>query len=95
MTSPIETILSLSDQGESVAAIAAASNVSPGQVYTALRRYRPNRQRKPRTRTSEKRRLILGLLAQRVEPPRVAFLARCSASYVYQLIDQESAATSR
>lgn len=91
MIAPLETILSQHDSGRSVAQIAADTGRSPGYVYMVLREHRPDRQRKPRTRTSEKRRLILGLLAQEVEPTRAAFLARVSASYVYQLIDQESA----
>jgi hypothetical protein len=89
----IEAILKRHDAGEkNVKAIADAEGVSPGYVYGVLREHRPERKRKPRERTSEKRRLILGLLAQGIPPPRTAFLAQCTPAYVYQLIDQESAA---
>lgn len=95
MTPLIASILSLSDAGQSVAAVSRAVSVSPGYVYGVLREHRPDRQRKPRERTSAKRRLILGLLAQGVQPPRVAFLAQVSPAYVYILVKQESAALFR
>lgn len=80
-----QSILSLADQSEPVSAIADACRVSPGYVYGVLRTYRPNRTRKPRTRTSEKRKLILGLLARGHLAPRVAVLAQVSNAYVYRL----------
>lgn len=87
----VEAILKQHDDGErNVAVIATAQDVSIGYVYSTLREYRPDRQRKPRTRTSERRRFILGLLAQEIAPRRAAFLAEVSPSYVYQLIDQEA-----
>ncbi len=89
----ISSILARHDRdGSDVATIAKAEKVSIGYVYGVLREHRTNRQRKPRTRTSEKRRLILGLLAKGYAAPRVAFLAACSNAYVYKLIDEEKAA---
>lgn len=91
MSDLVQKILARHDAGEkSVTKIAAAEGVSPGYVYGVLREHRPKRKRKPRERTSEKRRLILGLLAQDIPPPRAAFLADVTPSYVYQLIDQEA-----
>jgi hypothetical protein len=88
---PLENILARHDAGElDVAKIAADEGVSIGYAYTALRENRPGRKRKPRERTSEKRRLILGLLAQQIAPPRVAFLAQCTPAYVYKLIAEEN-----
>jgi len=81
-------ILTRSDRNETVAAIAMACGVSPGYVYGILREHRPNRPRHPRTRTSKKRKLILGLLAKGHQAPRVAFLAQVSAAYVYRLQDE-------
>jgi hypothetical protein len=86
MTPLLETILSRHDAGEHVSVIAAACQVSPGHVYGVLRKHRPERQRKPRERTSERRRFILGLLAQDIKPRRVAFLAQVSPAYVYALM---------
>lgn len=82
-------ILSRHDRGEDVATISRAVAKSFGFVYAVLREHRPDRARKPRTRTSEKRRLIVGLLARGIKAPRVAFLARCSNAYVYRLSDEE------
>lgn len=87
-----ESILARHDRGEDVATIAAAESVGFGYVYSTLREHRPDRPRQPRTRTSEKRKLILGLLASKIAPPRVAFLAECTPSYVYKLIQEEEAA---
>lgn len=87
----IEAILARHDGGEHVADIAALEGVSPGYVYGVLREHRPGRKRKPRERTSELRRFILGLLAQDIKPPRVAFLSECTPAYVYKLIDEETA----
>lgn len=79
-----EAILTRHDAGErNVAEIATAESVSIGHVYGVLRKHRPDRERKPRERTSERRRFILGLLAQDIRPRRVAFLAQCSPAYVY------------
>ena len=88
----VKAILKRNDAGEDVAAISAAENVGFGYVYTILREHRPDRPRQPRTRTSEKRKLILGLLAARIPPARVAFLAQCSRAYVYRLMDEEEIA---
>lgn len=85
-----KSILARHDANESVAQIAAAESVSFGYVYSELRRHRPDRGRQPRTRTSERRKLILGLLSKGIKPPRVAFLAQCSPAYVYALIKQEA-----
>lgn len=86
-----EAILKRHDEGEHVAEIATAESVSIGHVYGTLRKHRPERERKPRERTSERRRFILGLLAQDIRPRRVAFLAQVTPAYVYQLMDQETA----
>jgi len=87
----VKTILSLHDRGAKVAAIAAAEGVTQGHVYAILREHRPDRPREARTRTGAKRRLVLGLLAKGYQPPRVAFLARCSAAYVYRLAEELAA----
>ena len=93
MATLIERILKRHDDGErSVAKIAGAEGVSIGYVYGILREHRPDRKRKPRERTSERRKLILGLLAQDIKPRRVAFLTDCTPAYVYALIDQEARA---
>lgn len=84
-----QRILARHDAGEDVATIRAGENVSFGFVYSTLRQHRPNRPRQPRTRTSEKRKLILGLLANGIKAPRVAFLAECSNAYIYKLLDEE------
>lgn len=84
-----QSILARHDANDSVAAIAAAESVSLGYVYGVLREHRPQRQRQQRTRTSEKRKLILGLLAAGIAAPRVAFLAQCTPSYVYALVKEE------
>jgi hypothetical protein len=89
MKTLIESILKRHDNGEHVAVIATAENVSIGYVYGVLRKHRPDRQRKPRERTSERRRFILGLLAQDIRPRRVAFLAQVTPAYVYGLMKQE------
>jgi hypothetical protein len=89
----LDAILTHADRGESVATIAAALSVSPGFVYGVLRAHRPDRPRQPRTRTSKKRQLILGLLARGHQAPRVAFLAGCSAAYVYRLLGESVAVT--
>lgn len=92
MTDTIKAILKRHDRGEAVAAISAAEDVGFGYVYSVLREHRPKRKRAPRTRTSQKRKLILGLLARNIKPPRVAFLAQCTPAYVYKLIEEENAA---
>ena len=86
------SILTRHDRSETVATIAANENVSFGYVYGVLREHRPNRPRQPRTRTSERRKLILGLLERGILPPRVAFLARCTPAYVYYIQKEEAEA---
>lgn len=85
-----QSILARHDAGEDVATITAAENKSFGFVYGVLREHRPDRARQPRTRTSAKRKLILGLLAAGIKPPRAAFLASCSNAYVYKLQEEET-----
>jgi hypothetical protein len=80
-----QSILKRHDHGDSVSTIAAAESVSFGYVYSTLRQHRPKRPRQRRTRTSEKRKLILGLLAGGIAAPRVAFLASVTPAYVYRL----------
>jgi hypothetical protein len=92
MNEVIQAILERHDRGELVSAISHAESVGFGYVYSTLRRYRPNRPRAPRTRTSQRRKLILGLLAQGIAPPRVAFLAECTPAYVYKLQQEGIAA---
>jgi hypothetical protein len=92
MSDLIKAILKRHDRGETVEQIRQAEGVGFGYVYSVLREHRPERRRQPRTRTSEKRKLILGLLASNIKPPRVAFLAECSPAYVYALMKQEGIA---
>lgn len=89
MTPLLQNILTRHDANESVAAIALACQVSVGYVYGILRKYRKDRTRKPRERTSERRRLIAGLSAQGIPPGRVAYLAQCSEQYVYRIIKEQ------
>lgn len=86
MTSRLAQILAHHDAGISVAAIALACHVSPGYVYGILRSERPDRTRKARLRTSKTAPMIRGLHAQGHAPGRIAFLCRCSAAYVYRVI---------
>jgi hypothetical protein len=72
--------------------IAAAEGCGFGYVYSVLREHRPKRPRQPRTRTSEKRKLILGLLATGFAARQVAKMTKCSPAYVYALIKQEEEA---
>lgn len=88
MNSLASKILARHDAKQSVQQIATTCQVSFGYVYGILREHRPKRARQPRTRTSEKRKLILGLLAGGIKAPRVAFLASCSAAYVYRLASE-------
>ncbi|KRQ11913.1 hypothetical protein AOQ73_05760 [Bradyrhizobium pachyrhizi] len=89
MNELISSILARNDAGESdVAKIAKAEGKSIGYVYGVLREHRPQRVRKPRKRTSEKRQLILGLLAMGHQAPRVAVLAQCTPAYVYKLMGE-------
>lgn len=89
MTTRLSQILSRHDAHEPVAAIATACQVSPGYVYGILREHRPDRTRKPRTRTSDKRRMILGLSAQGHKVARVAFLCKVSRTYCYRVIGEQ------
>lgn len=89
MNALAEKILMRHDRGEDVETIRNAEGVGFGYVYSVLREHRPERKRQPRTRTSAKRKLILGLLTRGIAPPRVAFLAQCSPAYVYKLLDEE------
>jgi hypothetical protein len=91
MNDLIKAILKRHDRGETVEQIRQAEGCGFGYVYAVLREHRPKRKRQPRTRTSEKRKLILGLLAGGIAAPRVAFLAECTPAYVYKL-QQETAA---
>jgi len=84
----LDQILAWNDKGQPVATIAKALDVSPGYVYGKLREHRPDRARKPRTRTSAKRILVLGLHAQKIPVGRIAFLAQCSRAYVYRIITE-------
>lgn len=90
MTDTLAQILTLHDKGTPVAAIATAAGVSPGYVYGILRSERPDRARSPRTRTSKKRQMIVGLLA-RHSVARVAFLCDCSHAYVYKIQNEIAA----
>lgn len=85
----VTAILERHDRGETVEQIRTAEDVGFGYVYGVLREHRKDRTRKPRTRTSEKRKLILGLLAANIAAPRAAFLASCTPAYVYKLLDEE------
>jgi hypothetical protein len=92
MSDLIKAILERHDRGETVEQIRQAEGVGFGYVYSVLREHRPERRRQPRTRTSEKRKLILGLLAGGIAAPRVAFLAQCTPAYVYKLMQEEGIA---
>jgi hypothetical protein len=88
----VSKILERHDRGENVETIRTAEDVSFGYIYGVLREHRSERPRQPRTRTSKKRKLILGLLAGGIAAPRVAFLAKCTPAYVYKLIQEEEPA---
>jgi IS30 family transposase len=87
-TTKREQILTRSDAGESVAAISGALDVTPGYVYGVLRTERPRRARKVRDKTSELRRMVLGLAAQKIPPARIAFLLQrsCKRQYIYRIL---------
>lgn len=87
---PLAHILRLADAGEAVDAIAAHPDVGVtiGRVYAILRKHRPDRPRHARRRTSEKRPMIIGLLAQGIKPPRVAELAQVERQYVYRIMSE-------
>lgn len=83
------SILARHDNGETVEQIRIGEGCGFGYVYSVLREHRPDRGRQPRTRTSKKRKLIIGLLATRkISAARIAFLAKCSPAYVYRLSDE-------
>lgn len=82
MTTPAQ----LHDAGLSAKQIAARLDVSLSTVYNQLRAERPNRPRKPRERSSEKRAMVLGLHAAGVAPMRIAFLQQVSKQYVYRVL---------
>lgn len=89
MTSPTALqIIKLSDAQKHPDEIAARLNVSISHVHTVLRRERPDRPRKPRTRTSDLRRMIIGLHQQGFKPPRIAFALKCSKAYVYRILNE-------
>lgn len=92
MNDLIKAILNRHDRGETVEEIRTGEGIGFGYVYSVLREHRPDRARKPRTRTSEKRKLILGLLANGIPARRAAFLAECSPAYVYKLMQEEGIA---
>lgn len=85
MTVPVDAILTAYDAGTSVAKTAAIHNVAVGTVYGVLRRHRPDRPRRKRSFHSEKRAMILGLLAQGIKPARVAFLTGCTRQWVHMV----------
>lgn len=66
--------------------VASALAVSINTVYAVLRRYRPDRKRKPRPRLSDKRRQILGLASCGYKAARVAELVGVSKAYVYRVL---------
>jgi hypothetical protein len=82
---PTPQILALADAGTPVAAISHTLELSPSTVYATLRTHRPDRTRSPRTRTSPKRAMVLGLLAAGIPAPRVALLAGVTRQWVHAL----------
>ena len=88
----VSKILARHDAGADVEAIRVAEGCGFGYVYSVLREHRKDRPRQPRTRTSEKRKLILGLLATGFGARQVAKMTKCTPAYVYALIKQEEAA---
>lgn len=84
----LETILKRHDRGEHVAEIATAEGVSIGYVYGILREHRPDRARKPRTRTGKKRKAVLGLIAQGLRVGEIERRAKCSRAYIHRLITE-------
>lgn len=87
-TTTLSKILTRHDRGESVAAIAKALSLSPGYIYGVLRRFRPQRARKPRTPTSDMPRMIVGLHKQKIKPARIAVVLGVSRAYVYRHLPQ-------
>lgn len=79
-------ILAAADAGTDVATLARTYSLSISATYALLREHRPDRQRKARRRSSEKRDIILGLSAKGHEPERVAFLVGCSRAWVYRIL---------
>ena len=91
MTPPLPTILTLSDNGHTPAAISAALAIPPGKVYATLRRERPGRKRAPRTRTSLIPKRVVALSAAGVKAGRIAELLGVSDAYVYRILAEQSA----
>jgi DNA-binding CsgD family transcriptional regulator len=85
VTPHTDQILSLADAGEPVADIAARLSLSAGRVYTILRKHRPDRKRKQRTRTSNKPDQARALMQGGASAARVALLLGVTRQYVYQI----------
>lgn len=89
MTPLSARILLAHDAGLQAAEIATSEGVSYSHVCGILRRERPGRTRKPRARTSEKPRMVLGLRRQGVSAERIAFLVQVSEQYVYRILAED------
>lgn len=91
MTTIPARVLQLSDSGAPPDAIAAALSVSTGYVYGILRRERPDRPRKARTRDSALRAKIVGLAGCGIARTRIVALLEneCSKAYVYRILSEK------
>jgi hypothetical protein len=88
MTPKVADIVARSDSGEQPDAIAVAVGLRPGRVYAVLREHRPDRQRKPRTRTSAVPDKVRGLASTGMLPARIAMLLGVKRQYVYKILSE-------
>ena len=79
-------ILDLLDAGTSPVDIVRLTDLSRTYVYAVLRKHRPARARAPRTRTSERVPMIIGLRSRGRGVGRIAELCECSQAYVYRVL---------
>lgn len=91
MNETANNILARFDSGQDAATIAEALGVTVGRVYAVLREFRPDRERKPRRRTSDKLGKIRGLALRGICQSRIAFLCGTSRQYIHKVLNEEIA----
>lgn len=89
MTPHVRTILDMLDAGKTPVEIIRATGLSSTYVYAELRKHRPARARAPRTRTSERVPMIIGLRSRGHGVERIAVLCDCSEAYVYRVLAEQ------
>lgn len=89
MKNALATVLRICDEGGTVARMCAESGLKYGRVYAILRRYRPNRPRQVRPRTSDVPDKVRGLHKVNIPPVRIAFLLKITPAYVYSILSRQ------